>query len=239
VFNIRDFIQGLNKYGGPNQTNLFKVTFTQQNINDISTMPNRDLVFFCRAINVPGINLGVTEYRPLGYGKPQYMPMTMQSDDMNCVFILDSDHRVIDFFHQWTKKIINYDVSGGYRTGRAGDPLHIPYEINYKSNYVEEMTIEYYGKSNSTKVPTYTIFCSDVYPTQVSSLSLSWDPNAGSANLSVNFSYSSIRFEHNQIDRPVPIGPGEPLTDQGRSLPDFSTGLRYPTGAPYKPNPNS
>ena len=57
VFNLNDFKAKLEQYGGPAKKNLFTVEFVSNN----QTQIERDLIFFCKDINLPGLQLDVME----------------------------------------------------------------------------------------------------------------------------------------------------------------------------------
>lgn len=188
AFDINSFKSKLNLYGGPAKTNLFEVSLTGS--IDSQTIPPGDLVFFCKTVQIPGINFTLLENKPQGVGLPQSFPMGYTSEQLNCIFILDTRHYVLSFFHLWMQNIINYDTNNLF-AANALDPEHFPHEINYKSDYEMDMTIRYYGQDEQP----YTIILRGVYPSQISSINLSWDENDQIANLPVNFSYKEIQFQ--------------------------------------------
>jgi hypothetical protein len=194
MFNIREFKVTLDRYSGPAVNSLFVVEIANDSLStDIrNTMPSRDLRFFCQTVTVPGINLEVVPYRPSGIGFPEYMPMSSAPDTLNCVFMLDSDHKIITFFHRWINAIIGVgsgDVGSGSR------------EINYKTEYTVSMNIKHFStfqKNNELASDYYEYKFYGVYPTQVGGITLSWN-DKGVSTSSVNFTYS--RIEHGGFKR--------------------------------------
>jgi hypothetical protein len=187
-FNINTFKSKLDLYGGPAKTNLFEVTLTGSINSEI--IPAGDLVFFCKTIQIPGINFNLLENKPQGVGLPQSFPIGYSSEPLNCIFILDSRHFVLSFFHIWMQNIINYDTTNLFAP-QGYDPTHFPHEINYRDEYEMDMDIKYYGQDG---VP-YLVQVRGVYPSQVGSINLSWDENDQIANLPVNFSYKQIKYQ--------------------------------------------
>jgi hypothetical protein len=187
AFNISNFKAVMDKHGGPARTSLFEVEMAGAPLfqNSITT---DDLRFFCQSISVPGINLETTPYKPTGIGFPESMPMNTTPDALNCVFMLDSNHKVITFFHRWISSVINVSAARG-DTG-SGLPRH---QIEYKSNYTAaSMTVRHYSTSDPFRSYQYVFY--SVYPTQVSPVDLAWATKDTPATVTVNFSYSKIEY---------------------------------------------
>jgi hypothetical protein len=184
MFNISEFKTRLNKHGGPARNSLFVVSFAPINIPDVSFTD--DLRFFCQNIVMPGINLELMPYRPTGVGYPEFMPMNATPDQMNAVFMMDSNHKVLSFFHNWINSVVN--ISGGAGADASGLEQR---EINYKSDYSTRMTIRHFSTYSQTQY--YEGIYDGVFPTQVSSINLSW-AEEGMATLPVNFAYNRIQY---------------------------------------------
>ena len=186
MFNISEFKSKIHKHGGPGKTNLFIVTFSGVNtpFNIIST---EDLRFFCQSVTMPGINLQLSEYRPSGIGYVESMPMGSNPDNLNGVFMLDSSHHVLSFFHNWINSVVNSSSDLGDST--TGLRQH---EINYKSAISTDMDIQYYSAYDSNNF--YLCSYSGVYPTQIGSIDLNWSENDTIATLPVNFSYNKLKY---------------------------------------------
>jgi hypothetical protein len=192
MFNIREFKSRLNRHGGPALNSLFVAEFARgaklrtrvpSNINE------DDLRFFCQTVTVPGINLEVAQYRPTGVGFPEFMPMSSNPDTLNCVFMLDTNHNIITFFHQWINAVINV----GGNIGRSGDFRTDAREINYKDEYTARLTIKHFSTFQETGQAggLYEYVFDGVYPTQVGGITLSWADSSVST-ASINFTYSRI-----------------------------------------------
>lgn len=187
MFNISEFKARMNRHGGPALTSLFSVTFGN-NGNIPILMSVEDLRFFCSSVSLPGINLELMSYREGGIGYPEFMPMDSTPDALNGVFMMDSNHRILSFFHSWIMGIVNMNASAGpLRNGLE------PKEINYKSDYSTTMTIDFYSTYDTSRF--YRSVFGGVFPTQVSSLNLSWSDKGTPASLSVNFSYNKVYHE--------------------------------------------
>lgn len=187
MFNINDFKATIGLYGGPARSNLFVVEFT----NTISThMGAADLRFFCQTIKLPGIDIGSMEYKPQAFGLPQSMPMNLNPGGLSGVFMLDSDHMILSFFHEWMQKVVNYDVSNGVFSQVNN---RLPYEIGYKEDYVTNMIVKQYSSTNTNHYYEYIFY--DVFPTQIDGNTLSWSDNDSYATAAVNFSYSGMNYK--------------------------------------------
>jgi hypothetical protein len=191
TFNINEFKSKINQYGGLSRTSFFVVNILESSIDRPSSefIPTKDLRFFCKTVTLPGVNLNVAEYRPNAFGLPQSIPIGMTNETLNCVFMLDSNHRVLSYFHEWMQKVVNFDTSGGAFSS-VGD--RFPYELGYKKDYAYNMEIVFYSAHDIEDF--YTCTLTDVFPTQIGSINLSWEENNSVATLPVNFSYSAIKM---------------------------------------------
>jgi hypothetical protein len=190
MFNINEFKSRLNRHGGPAFNSLFVVEITNNLLSPgNNTITTDDLRFFCQSVNVPGINLEVMQYRPTGVGFPEFMPMNSSPGTLNCVFMLDTNHNVITFFHRWINSVINV----GGNIGRSDAFGTESKEINYKNEYSTSMVIKHFSAYNSENtIPGfYEYKFEGVYPTEVGGIQLSWSDTSVSTT-AINFSYSRI-----------------------------------------------
>lgn len=195
MFNINEFKSVMNRYGGPAKSNLFVMSLgpgTRDGVKS-SFIPKSDLRFFCQEVTVPPVNLNVASHRANTIDIAQSIPINLSTPSINATFMLDSDHKVIAFFHSWMQEIINYDTSQGYLTQVEGD--HMPYEIGYKSDYACTLFVNHY-KTNSTGLieEAYEYVYYDAFPTEVGSKTLSWQQNDSVPVMTVNFTASAYNF---------------------------------------------
>ncbi len=184
-FNINEFKGTMNKYGGAARKNLFVVEIANAPV--IRGIALRDLTFFCQAVQAPGINVSVTDNYPNGFGIRQSIPVQMVPTPVNAIFMLDSDHQVISFFHQWMQSVINFDTTrGGYLS--VNDQL--PYELGYIRDISTRITIKNYSTDSQDIYYEYVL--EDAFPTEVSGETLSWSDNDSYATATVNFAYSRV-----------------------------------------------
>lgn len=185
-FNINEFKSAMNRYGGPARKNLFVVEIA--GIPSVNTGINvNDIRFFCQNATVPGLNYSVADYYPNGFGVKQTIPLSVQLDQFNAVFMLDSDHMVLKFFHQWMQSVINYNNSNG-SFSQINNQL--PYEIGYKKDFATTITVKHYSTDSQDYYYEYVL--ADAFPTQVSGIDVAWADNDSYATVTVNFAYSHI-----------------------------------------------
>jgi hypothetical protein len=196
MFNINEFKSVMNKYGGPAKSNLFVVTLVpngNQGRKEAFISKN-DLRFFCGDVAIPALNINSATYVPNTIGITESMPLNLTSISINTGFMLDSEHRVISFFHSWMQEIINYNsVNNGYLSQISGD--HLPYEIGYKEDYVCDMEISHFKTDTDGKLENpYIYYFKNVFPTEVGGKTFSWLPNDSIQMVSINFSASAMSF---------------------------------------------
>ncbi len=185
-FNINEFKSTMNKYGGAARKNLFIVEIANApDFND--GMSLRDLRFFCQTVQAPGVNITVADNFPNGFGLRQSIPTQMIPAPVNAVFMLDSDHQVVRFFHQWMQSIINFDTSNGIDKTVNGQ---LPYEVGYVRDISTRITIKSY--STDSQDSYYEYILEDAYPTEIAGETLSWADNNSYATATVNFTYSRM-----------------------------------------------
>jgi hypothetical protein len=192
MFNISEFKARMDRHGGPGRSSLFEVAISATNRRGEIIVPGvistDDLRFFCQTVSMPGINLEVMSYKPSGIGFSESMPMNSSPDQLNAVFMLDSNHRVITYFHRWISSVVNI-------SGNRGDNVNglAPKLIEYKDAYsASELTIRHYSTHNPFQF--YECRYEGVYPTQVSPIDLSWASNDSPATTTVNFSYNRMIY---------------------------------------------
>lgn len=222
MFNINEFKSVMNKYGGPAKSNLFTVTLGPglRDGRKSEFIPKTDLKFFCSEVTVPPINLNVASNRANTIDIAQAMPINLSTPSINTTFMLDSEHRVISFFHSWMQEIINYDTSQGYLTQINGN--HMPYEIGYKEDYSCTLFINHYKTDSTGKIEEmYEYIFFDAFPTEVGSKNLSWTPSDSIATITVNFTASGFHFTASD--------PGEVLSGltRGNGYLDFLNSVGY------------
>lgn len=195
-FNTSDFKAKFDSYGGAALSNIFTVSLISK--NDFTLDIERDFVFFCHTVSIPGINIVTQPYRPDNLGFSQSMPIGIEPERLDCLIMIDDQREIVRFFHDWLQRIYNYSDSDGKATPRFGTNDHLPYEINYKSEYSCRMVIHQYSRDGST----FEYIFDGVYPVDLGSTRMSWSDQAGIMELPVHFSYSSMKTSGTRIGNP-------------------------------------
>ena len=172
------------KFKNPARNNLFYVRLT--NIGKKGDMSPNDLEFFCKSVTIPGFNLKTFDYSSTNYGLTQMIPFGLNSEPLNCTFMLDSEHKVLDYFHHWMNDIVKYDKRN------IKTSIRDQYELGYIEDYGATMEIYQLSSDGTYEGDRYVTRLTDVFPTNISSISMSWDENDSYATLPIQFSYSSI-----------------------------------------------
>lgn len=218
AFSINEFKSQFDSRGGPAKTSLFTVSFSSTPTNDF--ISGQDLLFFCKTAEVPGINLNVIEHKYNALDSNVSIPTGMTNEPINCIFMCDSQHRILSFFHHWMQKIYNYSTSGG-QFSSINDQL--PYELGYVDEYKARMTIRYYGVETSENTNYYEVILDDLYPIKVESITLSWEDNNQVANLPVSFAYRKKYFSAETSGIPTD------RFSRGNGLLDLIVSVGYPS----------
>lgn len=194
-FSINEFKSRMDQYGGPAKTSLFTVELVGTPGNPY--IRDNELLFFCKNVTMPGIDIETISYRPNGIDLPQSMPTAISAQPLSCIFMLDSDHQVLSFFHSWMQKVVNYGTQGGLF---ASIDDQLPYELGYKDEYSCRMVIRYYSNdATNTQTKFYEVILDGVYPTTVAGIDLAWENNDSIATLPVAFSYERIQYSSELI----------------------------------------
>jgi hypothetical protein len=193
AFNINDFKATMDRFGGPARLSMFEVEIAATSLDGTEIAPGiittRDLRFFCQSVSVPGVNLETTTYRPSGIGFPESIPTSSAPEALNCVFILDNEHRILTFFHRWMNTVMNVGSARGNTDN--GLPIH---QIEYKNSYAaSSLIVRHYSSTNVFN--SYEFEYLSVYPTQVGNIDLGWGSKDAIATITVNFSYSKMAYE--------------------------------------------
>lgn len=201
-FNISRFKSTLDKYGGPARSSLFEVVITKASEAN-SSMTDKDLTFFCTNVNFPGINIENSQYYAVGQ-MPLNFPRGIANSPINAIFMVDSDHQILTFFHNWIQRVLNYSTKDGNfgAVGDDADPsnLQLPYEIGYKDEYSCTMTIKHFS-TESTGNKYYEVTLENVYPYTIADVDLSWEQGNQFMTLPVAFSYDRFHFSGDRTGR--------------------------------------
>lgn len=197
AFNISNFKSTLDKFGGPARASLFEVTISKGNEENSAIDPQKELQFFCQTASLPGINIENAAFTAVSQ-LPTQFPMTMSSTPIVLTFMVDSDHQVLTFFHNWMQRVLNYSTKGGTYGAIDGQ---LPYELGYKDDYACRMSIKHYS-TESQGDKYYEVILDNIYPYTISDLELAWASNDSYLTVSVNFAYDRIWYSGDKTGIP-------------------------------------
>jgi hypothetical protein len=186
-FNINDFSAKLNQTGVA-KSNLFLVEITPPSG---LAEESRHMTFMCKSVSVPGINIesAATSNNPIG--PPEVVFHKIGKDPLSTQFIVDSDFRVLKFFHRWVQAIVNYNIGQGSFAEDSGGKL--PYQFGYKSEYGGTVSITVFSEHQTDRYYRYTF--TEAFPRTLSGTEHSWDNTAEVFTLPVSFAYSHMSVD--------------------------------------------
>lgn len=196
AFNIQQF---QSEFGskGHGVTNLFTVQILT---SPVTGSLERDLVFFANATDLPAFDIETTNIAHSGFGTATRKPTGLQYPILPITFFVDKDHKILRFFHEWIRQIVNYDRSEGPLGSVNG--LR-PFEIGYKSDYQGAIKVTVFSRYNGGD--TYVYEFSGAYPINMGTVSMSWD-SEGIMSLPVGFTYDVVNIT--SLPTPLVTGSG-------------------------------
>lgn len=199
-FNISRFKSTVDKYGGPAKSSLFEVILSKPATPN-SRINNEDLTFFCTRVNFPGIAIENQTFTAVAQ-RPIQFPSTISNNPISALFMVDSDHEVLKFFHNWMQQVLNYSTKDGNfaAIGETPGDLQLPYELGYKDDYACDMIIRHHSIA-STGGKYYEVTLHKIYPFVLGDLELAWDDNDSFSVVPVQFAYDKIWYSGDRTGR--------------------------------------
>lgn len=183
TFNVADFRSQVHKYGLA-RDNLFVVTVQGPQLG--AEFPEQELRFFCKSVEIPGLQADTIDYQNQGHGHNEKRVSNMTFDNLQTIFMVDSGFRVQQYFHRWMQAIVNYD-NRDY--GREYNGM-LPFEVAYKKSVAGTVTVTSYGYHS--KEMGYEYKFEQAYPVSLGTTSLSWENNDQLLTLPVAFTFTSF-----------------------------------------------
>ena len=209
AFNINEFKSQINKFGGPSHPGLFQVMFINPPFVFGSNAQARDLTFFCKSVAIPGMNVETQTYSAVAQ-RPKQFATGMGSDNLNCIFMLDSNHQIVRFLHGWMQNVVNYSTGGGNLAEVDGK---LPYEVGYKDEYACRIVIRHYSSHQKDRSflerlggidkPYYEVTLDNAFPVAIGDVDLAWDQSNSFAQCGVSFAYDNIQYDGERVGRPT------------------------------------
>lgn len=198
AFSINEFKSQMDWFGGPARGSLFELQIV--NFPGVKSRANsRDLVFFCKNAIIPGVVLQTASYEPVAQMR-KLMPVGWNVEPVQTLFMLDSDHQVLSFFHSWIQNIINYSTAKGAFAEVDGK---LPFEIGYKDEYSANIIIRQYSTNYEKTGQYYEVVLRNAYPMMIGDVDLSWENNDQYSVLPVSFQYDEIEYAGEKIGSPT------------------------------------
>ena len=197
-FSIEGFKGEIDKSGGVAKPNRFFVSFTPPVMMNDLQFGNK-IEYFCQSVNVPGIQLNVSENRRYTYGPVEKRPYSASFTPLQLSIIADGSGSIWKFFRTWTDRIIPTMASRGM-AGTFSDPLgsHSPYELRYKKDYAVDIAIyhlaETYDDQNDDRIITRTV-CFEAFPSIVLDQQMNWADNNSVSQFGVQIEYTDATIE--------------------------------------------
>lgn len=203
AFRISEFKSTLDQFGGPSHANLFQVTITGYPNSVNSLIGSKELTFFCKSAQIPSVQINVANYEAVA-SLPKQFPISVQNTPINTIFMCDSDHEILKFFHSWVQSVINIGTQGGMLSEDDGK---LPFEIGYKDEYSCRVSIKHFSVDNDPS-RFYEVVLDKAWPSSIGDLDLAWESNDSYLTLPVAFSYDRIEYSG--------LRPGSPTSRLGR-----------------------
>lgn len=206
-FRISDFKTTMDRFGGPARVNLFEVRLENKKQEPNTAIDSRTISFFCNNVNFPGIQVEtgmMTNVAQL----PTSFPLRMQSQPITATFMLDSNHNVLTFFHNWLQRVMNFSTRTGTFGGidAEGDDVgQLPYELGYKDEYACRMTIRHYSVESlgkGSEAQYYETVLDNIFPYAIGDITMDWSSNDQFATIPVTFAYDQIYYSGDRVGNP-------------------------------------
>lgn len=126
---------------------------------------------WCESATLPGVALEYYPVRRYGYGAVENKPHTPKFTDVNMVFRSDGNGFAHSFLHAWMGIAVNYSYSGTIGSRSGSVPGQHVYELAYKEDYAQDVTITQYDDAGSAVL---SVVLRDAYPVYVGDVPLSW-----------------------------------------------------------------
>lgn len=203
-FNISKFKTTMDKYGGPARSNLFEVIISKPAEVNSKIDPSTEFGFFCNRVNFPGIAIETGQFTAVSQLTTTF-PLRMQGQGITASFMLDSNHEIMAFFHNWMQRVMNYSTKGGmYGAVDTEDGVGmLPYELGYKDEYGCNMNIRHYSTESFGKNDKYyEVTLENIFPTSIADTALGWEQNDSFATMEVSFAYDRIYYSGDKTGNP-------------------------------------
>lgn len=205
AFNISQFNSVVNKKGlALNNLFVARIQFPLFNFGGIlGSIAGRDIPFFCRSVQLPDMEVQVTDIKVQGYGTPHRRAVGMNHGILPMVFMVDADFNIKKLFHAWNQSIYNHGNGGSVLAGVDGRKI---YELNYKDDYSAQIEVLVY--SFHSEQIQYRYAFNGAFPTTVGGVQVAWENAAEIMTIPVQFAYDSISVQGAEFGSMTGLGSG-------------------------------
>lgn len=217
AFNISEFKSQMDYFGGTAKGSLFEVQIIGP--KGVKSRANsRDMIFFCKNASIPGMVFNVAQDEKVGQLR-KMMPMTWNPEPVQTIFMLDSDHQVMSFFHSWAQQVVNFSTAAGSFAEVDGA---LPFEVGYKDEYACRIIIRQYSTNYLQSGQYYEVVLDNAFPIQIGDVDLAWENSDSFSVLPVSFQYDAIQFTGERIGSPTArFGRGNGILDLFNAVGSF------------------
>lgn len=170
------------------------------------------LKFRCESLNIPGIQLGTTDFKLFGGMPSLKIPNTRIYDEVQITFLATGDLRDKYFFEEWLDEISDFKTNNvAYYNNVASDIVIDIYNeseqltpnvnsvVNFNFDVATPPTSLATGNGTVVTgqvdlVPVYSIKLHSAIPSRVETFQVSWSETDALLKYTVNFSYETLEF---------------------------------------------
>lgn len=162
-FNISTFsseIGRMNSFLRPSQFELTIPGMPKWAIQNNYTQD--EIRLLCNTSQLPGTNIDSIDLRRYGQGYLEYFPTGVSFFDLQTTFYADANGEMIQFFNEWTRNIIDFDIDS---------PADQKFRAFYRDNYVAQVNVTQFNEQGQG-VLEYTYI--DAFPVQIQPIGVRW-----------------------------------------------------------------
>jgi hypothetical protein len=163
------------------------------NADVISQLRNNDariITLLTEAVSMPGVTyLTSDNIRRYGYGQVDSRPYNVNMTDISLTFLFDAKAKVHEFFYDWTRGIVPYDV----RNKQTTDNSRNYYLASFKRDYVVDLKIEVFNE-RTKKLLVCTL--RDAFPVAIDPVQFNWGSTDEIAKINITFKYTDWKVNH-------------------------------------------
>lgn len=203
AFNISRFKSTIDRYGGLAHGALYEVSVSKAREENSALDPQTEFQFFCSNAVIPGIQIETVPFNAVAQ-MPTMFPIGITNTPINLTFLVDSDHQILTFFHNWIQRVMNYSTKDGPFSAINGEYDaygQLPYEMGYKDEYSCRMSIKHFS-NDSAGEKYYEVVLDNIFPYSLTDIDVAWDRNDQYLTMQVSFAYDRIWYSGDKTGIP-------------------------------------